>query len=329
MTAPAALLGLGSDPHVIITVTLNPSLDLTYTLCEVGRDIDVHRASRSTLEASGKGVNVSRILNMVAVPTVAVLPAGGLTGRLLLRLLDAEGVSHQSVPQTGETRVNTTALGPGGTMTKFNGPGARLEPAEQVALVERTKQALRGAHRKGGESLWVALCGSLPPGVEAPLIVDLVEVAHAHGAKCVIDASGEALSTALTAHPDLLAPNRRELSEVTGAVSCDGSVEQFADAARELARRTGAELLVSLDQDGALYTDGTRVMHGYGASLHPVNTAGAGDALLAGWLSAEKPPRSRLASAVGWGRSACLAPTTVDDTPGQRDESPVTVEDLT
>ena len=62
---------------MIITVTLNPSLDLTYTLSEVGRDIDVHRASSSTLEASGKGVNVSRILNKAAVPTVAVLPVGG------------------------------------------------------------------------------------------------------------------------------------------------------------------------------------------------------------------------------------------------------------
>lgn len=78
--APAGLLGLGSDPNVIITVTLNPSLDLTYTLREVGRDIDVHRASRSTLEASGKGVNVSRTLNKVAVPTVAVLPVGGVIG---------------------------------------------------------------------------------------------------------------------------------------------------------------------------------------------------------------------------------------------------------
>lgn len=314
---------------MIVTVTLNPSLDLTYTLSDVGPDIDVHRASRLTLEPSGKGVNVSRILNKVTIPTVAVLPVGGLTGRLLLGLLDEEGVAHESVLQLGETRVNTTALGPGGIIAKFNGPGARLAPAEQLDLLHRTKQALLEAQRKGAESMWVAVCGSLPPGVEPSLMVELVEVAHEHGAKCVVDASGAALATALTAHADLLAPNRRELSEVTGTVPHDAPVDEFAEAVRQLATRTGTQLLVSLGQDGALYTDGTRVLHGFGPPLDPVNTAGAGDALLAGWLSADEPPMSRLASAVGWGRSACLAATTVDDALGQRDGSTVTVVDVT
>jgi 1-phosphofructokinase len=313
---------------VIITVTLNPGLDLTYTLTEDAADVDVHRAVRSTLEASGKGVNISRALARVGMPTVAVLPAGGPTGRYLVELLDDEAVAHRVTPQAGQTRVNTTALRPAGVTVKLNGPGAALTPAEQEHLLHQTDRALEDSRRGTADPVWLAVCGSLPPGVDASLVEHLVERAHAHGARCAVDTSGAALAAALSSHADLVAPNRRELSEVTDTVGAEGPLEQFAETARQLAKTTKAELLVSLGRDGALYTDGDQVLHGYGPPLNPVNTAGAGDALLAGWLSSDTPARSRLARAIGWSRSACLAPTTVDDTPGQRDAALVTVLDV-
>ena len=199
---------------MIITVTPNPGLDLTYSLPATGsEDADVCRASRSTLEASGKGVNVSRALNAVGVPTCAVLPAGGPTGRCLVELLDDEHVPHRVVPQEGHTRVNTTALRPGGETLKLNGPGGTLTAAEQEALVGATRRALDDAAAGGGET-WVAVCGSLPPGVTAHVVTELVDLAHAHGARCAVDASGEALVAALEARADLVAPNRDELAEV-------------------------------------------------------------------------------------------------------------------
>lgn len=99
--------------------------------------------------------------------------------------------------------------------------------------------------------------------------------------------------------------------------------------ARDLARPSGAELLVSLGRDGALWTDGRQVLHGWGPVLTPVNTAGAGDALLAGWLVDAPTPRDRLARAVAWGRSACLAPTTVDPHPGRLGVDGISVVPLT
>lgn len=315
---------------MIITVTPNPGLDLTYTLPAASdADVDVHRATSSTLEASGKGVNVSRALAKVGVPTCAVLPAGGPTGRYLAELLDDDGVPHRITRQAGGTRVNTTALHPGGVTVKLNGPGGELSAAEQESLLEETTLAL-GEAREGVEgTLWMAICGSLPPGVGTQLVADLVGLAHRHGARCAVDASGEALTAALSAGADLLAPNRRELAEVDPAARTTGPIEELADAARALSLQTRAELLVSLGRDGALYTDGRQVLHGFGPPLTPVNTAGAGDALLAGWLSADSPARTRLARAISWGRSACLAATTVDPDPGQGDTAPITVVDVT
>lgn len=306
---------------MIVTVTPNPALDLTYVLPDTAVG-DVHRAVRSTLEASGKGVNISRALANAGVPTCAVLPAGGPAGRALAELLDDDGVDHRVVPQIGETRINTSALRPGGETVKLNGPGAVLTDAECDALLAATTRALQQG------AVWLAVCGSLPPGAGAQLIVDLVEIAHRHGAKCAVDASGEALTAALRAGADLLAPNRFELAEVSDRAGAAGSIDELGEAALLLSRETGATLLVSLGRDGALYTDGARVLHGWGPALTPLNTAGAGDALLAGWLVSDADPSARLARAITWGRSACLAETTVDPHPGEGDAAPITLRDI-
>jgi 1-phosphofructokinase len=312
----------------IVTVTPNPGLDLTYTLpVTIRRDVDVWRATASTLEASGKGVNVSRALHAVGVPTCAVLPAGGPTGRYLTELLDDEHVPRSIVPQEGHTRVNTTALKPGGETVKVNGPGAALTSAEQEALLDATRVALEEARAQGGD-IWLVVSGSLPPGVSANMVTRLVEMAHDQGVSCAVDASGEALTAALRAHADLVAPNREELADVVDGEFGTADLDGLAEIAASLSADTGSHLLVSLGRDGALYAEGPHVLHGTAAPLTPVNTAGAGDALLAGWLSATGDPRSRLIRAVRWGRSACLSPTTVDSRPGLRDGEPVTVQDL-
>lgn len=315
---------------MIITVTPNPALDLTYTLpAAVDATVDVHRATRSTLEASGKGVNVSRALHNAGLSTCAVFPAGGPAGRALVELLDDDGVTHRVTRQAGETRVNTTAVRPGGDTLKLNGPGATLTDDEQHDLLRATTQALDDARRTADGTLWVAVCGSLPPGVGSGLIADLIELAHRYGAKCAVDASGDALSAALDAGADLLAPNRFELAEVSAAVPSSGMIDGLACAARELSLHTGAALLISLGPDGALFTDGRETLHGSGPALTPVNTAGAGDALLAGWLAADSAESdARLSQAITWGRSACLADTTVDPHPGTGDTGTITVLDL-
>jgi 1-phosphofructokinase len=317
-----------SAAATVITVTANPGLDLTYTLPDdLGQDVEVWRATSSTLEASGKGVNVSRALHAVGVPTCAVLPAGGPTGRYLAELLDDDHVPHRIVPQEGHTRVNTTALRPGGETVKMNGPGAALTAAEQETLLGETRAALEDARAADSET-WLAVAGSLPPGATAGLVHDLVRLAHTHGARCAVDASGPALRAALEAHADLLAPNRDELAEVLGIQLGGSGLHELADVVASVSADTGARLLVSLGRDGAMYADGEGVLHATAPPLTPVNTAGAGDALLAGWLSSTAEAGSRLATAVSWGRSACLSATTVDSRPGLRDDQRVVIERL-
>jgi len=309
---------------VIVTLTLNPGLDLTYTLTEPTIcAVEVHRAATATIEASGKGVNVSRILQRNGFRTSAVLPLGGSTGHHLAELLAFEGVEQYSIPQSVATRINTTITTRNGDTAKVNGPGASLSRTELDALVELVGAALDGDGdgdgdgdpKAGADQHWLAVCGSLPPGVDPAVVGAFVSLAHAHGARCAIDASGPALRAAITAGADLLAPNRFELGEVDPQAATAGTTEELAAVAAGIAHRTGAALLVSLGADGALFTNGDLVLHGHGPALTPVNTAGAGDALLAGWLGGDLPPIQRMGQAIRWSRAACLAATTVATAP--------------
>lgn len=306
---------------LVVTVTPNASLDLTYRLADGDRldreDVEVHRAVGVILEASGKGVNVTRTLARAGVRSIAVLPVGGATGAQLQDLLAAEGIEHVAVPVDGDTRVNTTALEPLGRTVKLNGPGPALAPQQAQALLAAATQALALAGSgPDDEPAWLVVSGSLPPGAGPDLIARLVEVARAGGARCAVDTSGPALALALEAGADLLAPNASELAAISPEVAAvltgpDPHGAALLAAVGRTAAVHGCELLVSLGADGAVWTDGLLALRARAEAAVPVNTAGAGDALLAGWLVGDGSARDRLGRAVSWGRAACLAPTTV------------------
>jgi 1-phosphofructokinase len=310
---------------VIVTVTLNPSLDLTYALAEdkLG-EIEVHRARTISVEASGKGVNVSRTLHAAGLSTIAVLPEGGQTGQHLGDLLAAERLEHIAVPVGGQTRINTSLLLANGQTVKVNGPGAPLARPDLDQLLGVLATVLSPPDEQDRER-WLAICGSLPPGVAPDMVGELVDLAHRHSVRCVVDVSGPPLIVAARARADLLAPNRIELGELVGSNVATAALPHVADAARRLAADSGIELLVSMGSEGAIHTDGTHVLHGSGPTLVPVNTAGAGDAFLAGWLARPGSHEDRMTRALAWGRSACLSPTTVDRAPGSRGVDGITV----
>jgi 1-phosphofructokinase family hexose kinase len=289
---------------VIVTVTPNPSLDRTYHVDEL-RLGELHRANYVAVEASGKGVNVSRVLLALGVPTVAVLPVGGREGRELAGLLSSAGLAHRGVGVGGAARVNITVIEPGGRTTKVNGPGEPLTEAELDALVG---EAGRVAVENGAS--WVACCGSLPPGAGPDLVVRLIQAAHSAGARAAVDTSGAALSAALGAGADLVKPNREELAELAGRDL--PTLGDVVAAAGDVAAG-GTTVLASLGPDGAVLVEGDRCLWASAPPIEPVNTAGAGDTLLAGYLAAGPgDPGRRLAEAVALGTSACLVARTVE-----------------
>ncbi|MBX6354414.1 MAG: hexose kinase [Micromonosporaceae bacterium] len=298
-----------TDRRAIVTITPSPSVDRTYHLATL-RPGQLHRARAVLSEPSGKGVNVGRVLRRLGVPAHLVLTAGGGEGRLLGELLAAVAERDNGelrvdvVPVAGPTRVNVTLVVDGEEPTKVNEPGTALTPGEADQLVGRARQALRGAR-------WLACCGALPVDTDPGLVTRLVEAGHAEGVPVAVDGSGAALAAAVSARADLLKPNRDELAELTGRPVA--TVDDAAVAAAEVRALTGGTVLVSLGGDGALLLGPAGAWHAATPPIAPVNTTGAGDALLAGYLARDDAdPPARLAYAVSIGASACLAKATAE-----------------
>ena len=283
---------------MIVTVTLNPSLDRTLEVAELVRG-GVHRSGPVGIDAGGKGVNISRALTANGHPTRAVLPVGGGDGDVLVDLLLRAGIDHVAVPIAGDVRSNVTVVEHDGTVTKINTPGPALSRPEVDALI-RTVLSVTD------DAVWVACSGSLPPGAPTDIYARLIKALHAGGCAVAVDTTGEALEFALAAGPDVIKPNIDELAAAVGREVT--TLDEVVAAAQELRDRGARAVLVSLGADGAVLVDTDGATHGKAPVEIVRSTVGAGDAMLAGYLSAGGHGVDALAEALAWGAAAVQLP---------------------
>ncbi len=302
---------------MIVTVTLNPSLDRTLEVDSLERGA-ILRTSHPTLEAGGKGVNVTRALTINGIESVAVVPVGGGEGAELARLLDGASVAARYVPVAGRTRSNISIAEADGTVTKLNEPGSPLSGEELVAVTEAV-----GAAVAPGD--WVIVSGSVPPEFTPENLRTLTDRLAAREVNLAIDTSGEALIASLDAHPRLIKPNRAELAEIVGHPL--DSISDVIAAAKRVRDRGVEIVLVSLGSDGAVLVGPAGVVVGESHVEHPRSTVGAGDCFLAGFLSKfsvdETDVDTALLEALAWGAAAAALPGTAVPGPSDIDHSNV------
>jgi 1-phosphofructokinase len=313
---------------VIVTVTPNPSVDRTLHIPAIRRG-EVIRVSRATSEAGGKGINVSRALATMGVPTVALAPASAATKARLEDLL-AGDVRLRTISAGGEIRVNLSLVEPDGTVTKVNEPGASLDEIAALRFVDEIVEATLDILRAGGEDVsgptvatpverWLVGCGSLPPGLSADFYAALAD-RMPDDVRVAVDADRDALRAVAGRSIALMKPNRAELEELLGRDL--PTLGDVADAAAELVAGGADMVLVSLGADGALIVDRDGSCHAEASLDDVTNPVGAGDALLAGFLAAGAT-RSALPTAVAWSVAACRAAGTRMPPVTPRDEAAV------
>jgi tagatose 6-phosphate kinase len=284
---------------VILTVTLNTALDITYRVRSL-RPHASHRVSEVLERPGGKGVNVARVLAALGHEVTVTGFAGGATGQVVRELLTATpNLVDALVPVEGATRRTIAVVdGQSGDTTQLNEPGPAITPGEWNAFQDRYEALLASASA-------VALCGSLPQGLPVGAYAGLVRTARAAGVPVLLDTSGEPLRRAVAARPDLIKPNADELAELTGSHE---PLRATQDARRRGARAVvaslGAEGLLALTPEGRWRAAPPARLRG--------NPTGAGDAAVAGLLSAHAdrlPWPDRLARAAALSAAAVTAPT--------------------
>jgi 1-phosphofructokinase len=287
--------------RTIVTLTPAPAIDRTYAV-DALRAGAVHRAHTVTETLGGNGVNVTRALLAHGVASQAVAP---LSAAALASADDGVRAGLTPVDLGVRTRVNTVVTGSDGVTTNVNEAPAPLTRAQWTML---TVAVLRTTLET--DARWLVVTGCLPAVAGGDHLVDvlpLVVAARAVGLSVAFDVPGHQLTAVLDplAPVDLVKPNVDELVQAAGHPVT--TVDETVRAARSLLARGARRALVTLGADGALLVDA----HGHelvpGVAADCVDTTGAGDAALAGYLSAEAAgatPSAAARIAVRWGAAA-------------------------
>ncbi len=276
---------------MIITVTLNPAVDKT--ALSPGLTVGcVNRLDGIRLDAGGKGINASKVIQQLGGVSVAMGFIGGAAGAFIERALTEMGLSVDFVPIPGETRTNLKLVDPQNkTYTDLNEPGPKIDAGALHAFENRLlSKAKRGDI--------VLLAGSVPAGVDDHIYASWARRLKQAGVHVAADLDGERLRRVMAEKPWLIKPNDEELRQLLALP--DIEIPTLANAARSLCQAGVEVVVVSLGARGALFADKTGVLLAKGPSVAVSSTVGAGDTVTAAMLFAREsgmnlPQAARLA----------------------------------
>lgn len=256
---------------MIYTVTLNPSIDLIVEVPDFHLN-QVNRSERENKFPGGKGINVSRILQAINVPSVAFGYIGGFTGAYIQHLLESEGIQTDFVNVRDDSRINIKLKAV--NETEINGQGPTLSEQNIRDLYTKLERL------QAGDIL--ILAGSIPPSLPTTFYCDLTEKYRQRGVKVVVDAGGKVLAEVLQYQPFLVKPNHHELCELFGVAM--STVEEIIPYGKKVIAMGADNVIVSMAGDGALLFTNNAVYKATVPQGQVVNSVGAGDSLVAGFI---------------------------------------------
>ena len=262
----------------------------------------VIRPREAVVTAGGKAVNVVRAARAHGLKAVLIANLPGRAGSLLAEYLAKEGHELRPVVTSGEARAALIVLEDSGRTTVINEPGPPLTHDDAVRLLAAVRDELATNRHNV-----VVATGSLPPNAPVDLYRQVLELAHAAGSRCIVDAAGEALAATLSHGPDVVSPNLAEAEVLLLGV---GSEETETEGGHIRARATAAATkLVAAGARASLVSAGRHGVAGHDdaggfwvdAPIVTIrNAIGAGDSLVAGLgVALERDLPFRQAVAVG------------------------------
>ncbi len=268
------LLKKASQP--IGTLSLNPSVDMTYEIPNLLKDQKVH-ATATRFDPGGNGINVGRALKRLETAAQNHCMIAGEIGLFLKRLLakELDGVHYEEV--IGETRINGTFIEQSPpAQYEISGIGPEIPSLQLNALLERfIDHSVKG---------FGVLTGSLQQNLPLTLYADLARRITEGGGRAVVDTHGEALRHAIDAQPFLIKPNRYEFETLLGRPL--EHIEMVSTEARALQRRGVEYICVSLGAEGALLTGPDNTCYASAPTVPIRSSVGAGDSMAAALVAA-------------------------------------------
>jgi len=257
---------------MIYTLTLNPSIDYYVTLPAFAAG-QVNRITEAKQVAGGKGINVAIVLKNYDVEAKALGFIGGSTGEFIKRELNERGVLTDFTPIKGETRINVKIRAD--QESELNAAGPAIADGELDDLMNRFDKMEEGDI--------VVLAGSIPGSLPSDLYRRIAEVLSRKGVKFALDTTKDAMLEVLPLRPFFIKPNHHELGEIFDVEI--SSKEKAIPYARKLVEQGAENVVISFAGEGALLVNADCVYSANAPKGKLVNSVGAGDSLVAGFVA--------------------------------------------
>lgn len=259
---------------VIYTVTFNPSLDYIVSVKDF-RSGMTNRTSSELMFAGGKGINVSIVLGNLGIKSTALGFIAGFTGDEIVRRLHNGGINSEFIKiNDGISRINIKLKSIDGT--EINGQGPHIDSSHIEQLMNRLRRL------ESGDVL--VLAGSIPAGISDNIYKDIMDMLKDKGVQIVVDATSRLLTNVLEYNPFFIKPNQHELGDIFNVTL--NTQEEVIPYALELKKMGAVNVCVSMGGKGAiLVADDGNVYKAKAPDGILKNSVGAGDSLVAGFLS--------------------------------------------
>ncbi|PPC77129.1 1-phosphofructokinase [Pokkaliibacter plantistimulans] len=256
----------------VVTLTLNPALDLTVQLGELVPG-EVNLARQGNLRPAGKGINVAMVLRDLQEQVAVTGILGQDNSDAFEHLFAQLQLDNHFLLEQGATRINVKLSEQQGRVTDINLPGITVSEAVWQTLQQRLLALCEQA------DVFV-LSGSLPRGLAADSYGQIIGLLRQHGKTILVDTSGQALHAAVAAVPDLIKPNVEELEQWTGTALPDAEAQELA--VRKLLALGIRHVVLSDGERGVRWYSRDGAWQALPPRVSVVSTVGAGDSLVAG-----------------------------------------------
>ncbi|HEM3496016.1 tagatose-6-phosphate kinase [Streptococcus suis] len=259
---------------MILTITLNPSVDIAYQFDTFHLDT-VNRVEKVQKTAGGKGLNVTRVLKQIGEDVVATGFIGGELGNYVKKQLTRNDIKNSFVEIGNETR-NCIAVLHDGKQTEILEQGPTIQEHEALNFIEHLEIILNNVDV-------VAISGSLPKGLASNYYVKVIELCKKCGVAVVLDCSGETLKNVLESQqkPTVIKPNTEELSQLIGKNVTD-DIQELKEVLSDQLFQGIEWIVVSLGAKGAFAKHNDKFYRVKIPKINVVNPVGSGDSTVAG-----------------------------------------------
>lgn len=268
----------------ILTITLNPAIDVRYSIENFTLG-NVNRTKEIEKNAGGKGINVSRIINILGGDILATGIIGGFTGKLFLKKLNENSIKNNFLESEYETRTCIAIVD-----KNIDGITEILESGKGDLEVSNNFKEKFSEILQDDSIKIICASGSLLKGIDPLMYNTLIEKSNKKGVKFILDTSGETLLAGIEAKPFLIKPNKEELEFILNR-KLETEID-IINAGKELICRGAQNVMITLGGSGALLVTTDKIYKGTFPKVTIKNTVGSGDSTVGGFAYALSQDRT-------------------------------------